>query len=80
MNLSALQNKAFITNKTQVNTIDPKNYLSADRIQDIEASMAAFEAATLDTLDAFNAEFDGIGAWDNMSEANKLALAAQIQE
>lgn len=75
MQVSAMQNKAIAFGKF----VNPKDHLSEDRIKDIEASMGAFEAANEKTLDAMNQEFKGVSAWSGISEAQKLAMAASMQ-
>ena len=75
MQLSAMQNKAVAFGKF----INPREYLSEDRIRDIEASMGTFEGNTESAKAAMDTEFEGVSAWENLSDAQKLALAANMQ-
>lgn len=75
MQMSAIQNKAIAFGKF----VNPKDYLSEDRIKDIETSMGAFESNTENAKAAMDTEFKGVGAWENLSEAQKMALAANMQ-
>ncbi len=75
MQMSAIQNKAVAFGKF----VNPKDYLSEDRIKDIESSMGVFESNTESAKAAMDTEFKGVGAWENLSDAQKLALAANIQ-
>lgn len=58
-------------NKTQ--TINPSDYLSQDRINDIEAAMAEFESGVDEIANTIEAEFPEMFATDQ-----KNALAAEI--
>jgi len=80
MQINAMQNKALAFSKLNNPTINPADYLSADRIADIEASMAKFEAGVEDTLEAFDNEFGQTSAWANLSDAAKFSMAAKLQE
>ncbi len=75
MQMSAIQNKAIAFGKF----VNPKDYLSEDRIKDIETSMGAFEGNTETTKAAMDTEFKGVSAWENLSDAQKLAMAASMQ-
>ena len=75
MQVSAMQNKAIAFGKF----INPREYLSEDRIKDIEASMGTFAGATESAKAAMDTEFKGISAYENLSEAQKLAMAAKMQ-
>lgn len=75
MQLSAMQNKAIAFGKF----VNPKDYLSEDRIKDIEASMGSFEKGTQEAKAVMDTEFQGVGAWENLSEAQKLTMAANLQ-
>ena len=59
-----------------LNMINPAKYLSAERIADIQASMAKFEAGVSNQQKAIAEEFAGTPQYEKLSEANKLALAA----
>lgn len=63
-------------NISGLNMINPAKYLSADRIADIQASMAKFEAGVSAQKDVISKEFAGAPEYENLSEANKLAFAA----
>ena len=75
MQMSAIQNKAIAFGKF----INPREYLSEDRIKDIEASMGTFAGATESAKAAMDTEFKGISAYENLTEAQKLAMAAKMQ-
>ncbi len=75
MQMSAMQNKAIAFGKF----INPKDYLSEDRIKDIEASVGVFEGAAEKTKAAMDDEFKGVSAYENLSDAQKLAMAASMQ-
>ena len=75
MQMSAIQNKAIAFGKF----VNPKDYLSEDRIKDIETSMGAFEGNTETIKAAMDTEFKGVSAWENLSDAQKLAMAASMQ-
>ena len=71
MNIAALQNKAQIAvNKKEIN---PADYLSPERISDIEAAMGRFDSGVNRVADTIEQEFPGMFAPDA-----KLALAAQV--
>ena len=74
MQMSAIQNKAVAFGKF----INPKDYLSEDRIKDIETSMNAFEGKTESTKAVMDSEFQGVSAWENIPDTHKLAMAANI--
>lgn len=75
MQMSAIQNKAVAFGKF----VNPKDYLSEDRIKDIENSVGTFENNTENVKAAMDTEFKGVSAWENLPEAQKLALAANMQ-
>lgn len=75
MQMSAMQNKAIAFGKF----VNPKDYLSEDRIKDIEASMGVFEGAAEKTKTMMDDEFKGVSAYENLSDAQKLAMAASMQ-
>ena len=72
MNISGLQNRAQISSiaKKEVN---PSDYLSEDRIRDIQAMMGKFENGVNQVADVIEAEFPNA-----LSQQDKLALAANI--
>jgi len=71
MNIAGLQNKAQISvAKKEVN---PADFLSQERISDIEAMMGNFDSGVNQIADTIENEFPGLFAPDN-----KLALAAKI--
>lgn len=72
LGLAALQNKAQIGN-VEKKEVNPLDYLSQERIADIEAAMAEFESGVSTVADALEAEFPGAFAPDQ-----KNALAASI--
>lgn len=76
MQLSAMQNKAIAFGKF----VNPKEYLSEERIADIEASMGSFENGVQKTKDAFDKEFENVGAWQKLPEATKFEMAAKLQD
>ncbi len=59
-----------------LNMINPAKYLSPERIADIQASMAKFEAGVSGSQKALEAEFAGTPQYEKLSGADKLALAA----
>ena len=72
MNIAGLQNKAQI-NKAETKAVNPSDYLSEDRISDIEAMMAEFDSGVNEIANTIEAEFPGVFADDK-----KYALAANI--
>lgn len=72
LNIAGMQNMAQI-NRMGSKMVDPKDYLSEDRISDIEAMMAGFEAGVDEVANTIEAEFPGMFAADK-----KYALAANI--
>ena len=72
MNIAGLQNKAQI-NKTEAKAVNPSDYLSEDRISDIEAMMAEFDSGVNDIANTIEAEFPNVFAQDK-----KFALAAKV--
>lgn len=75
MQMSAIQNKAVAFGKF----VNPKDYLSEDRIKAIETSMGVFENNTENAKVVMDTEFKGVSAWENLSDAQKLAVAANMQ-
>ena len=71
MSIAGLQNKAQI-NFNGKKEIDPANFLSEERIADIEAMMEGFENGVSAIAEVVGEELP------NISEANKNALAARI--
>ena len=71
MNLAGMQNKAQI-NITQ-REINPSDFLSEERISDIEAMMAGFENGVNQVANVIDAEFPG-----TFTQAQKNSLAAAI--
>lgn len=69
MNLMGLMNKAQIG----VKSVNPRDYLSEDRIKDIEESMGIFEKGVEEHAKVIREEFGQIP----LSEATINALAAQ---
>jgi len=72
MDLQGIQNKAQV-NLAQKREVNPNDYLTQDRIDDIEAMMGNFENGVLDAADTIDAEFPGL-----FKDADRLALAAQV--
>ena len=72
MNIAGLQNKAQININSRAE-INPMDYLSEDRIKDIEAMMGKFENGVNQVADVIEAEFPNA-----LSQQDKLALAANI--
>lgn len=71
MNIAGLQNKAQISvAKKEVNPLD---YLSNERISEIEAMMGKFDYGVNQAADTIEQEFPGL-----LSPDNKLALAAKV--
>ena len=68
---------AGMHNKAQINVsnkeVNPADYLSPERIADIEATMAGFEAGVNEAVDVINADFPGMFTTE---EANALAAKA----
>ena len=60
--------------------IDPTKYLSQERIAEIEASMAVFESGVEEQAELLENEFGHLAPFANMSEADKLGMAAQSWE
>ncbi len=58
-------------------TIDPTKYLSPERIAEIEASMGVFEAGVEEQAELLENEFGHLAPFANVSESDKLAMAAQ---
>ena len=72
MNIAGLQNKAQI-NKAETKAVNPNDYLSEERINDIEAMMAEFDFGVNEIANTIEAEFPNVFAQDK-----KLALAAKV--
>ena len=72
LDIAGLQNKMQI-NAVSQKEVNPKNYLSEERIQDIEAMMGDFEAGVNSVANIIESEFPGVFANDA-----KNALAASI--
>ena len=72
MNISAMQNMLNI-NKAEAKNVDPTKFLSEERISDIEAMMAEFEAGVSEAANMIEAEFPGM-----FSDEQKNALGAQV--
>ena len=72
MALSGSQNQAVLGLKK----VDPTQYLSPERIQDIQESMGVFEQGVQANLAAINQEFGDMG--NDLSESYKYELAAQM--
>ena len=72
LNLAGVVNQVAI-NKAGAKEVNPSDYLSNDRINDIEAAMAEFENGVGNIADIIDDEFG-----DFFSEAQKNALAASI--
>ena len=72
LNIAGLQNKAQIAH-TEKKEVNPSDYLTEDRISDIEAMMGKFEDGVGKIADAIEAELPGFFAADA-----KNALAAKI--
>ena len=72
MNIAGLQNKAQININSRAE-LNPADYLSEDRIKDIEAMMGKFESGVSQVADMIEAEFPSA-----LSQQDKLALAANI--
>ena len=71
MNLVGLQNKPQI-NSAGLKEVNPADFLSGERVSDIEAMMAEFEAGVSAAAKVIGEEFP------ELSEANVNALAARI--
>ncbi len=57
--------------------INPRDYLSEDRINDIEKSMSQFDAGVEEHLGVLKDEFETVPEFAQLSEAGQYALAAQ---
>lgn len=71
LTVAGLQNKAQI-NAVSKKEVNPADYLSAERIADIEAMMGKFDDGVQFTANIIGSEFP------TMAESSKQALAAQI--
>lgn len=72
LGMQGMQNIAFIS-KPEAQSINPTDYLDEERISNIEAMMAEFEAGVDVIGNQIEAEFPGM-----FSIANRNALAAEI--
>jgi len=72
LGLAGMQNLAFVS-KAEAKEINPSDYLSEERISDIEAMMAEFEAGVETAANTIEAEFPGM-----FSAEQKNTLGAQI--
>ncbi len=72
LDVQGLQNRAQI-GLAQRKEVNPSDYLSEERISDIEAMMKEFEGGVEAHANAIDAEFPGL-----FKEDAKLALAAQM--
>ena len=72
MNIAGLQNKAQI-NRAETKMVNPSDYLSEERISEIEAMMAGFESGVNAVANTIEGEFPGVFA-----DSQKFALAANI--
>ena len=72
MNIMGMHNLSQL-NKAEAKMVNPSDYLSQERISDIEAAMAGFESGVESIANTIEAEFPGMFAPDQ-----KNALAAQI--
>ena len=60
-------------NRPEAQAVNPTEYLSEERISDIEAMMAEFDSGVSGVANTIEAEFPGV-----FDEASKNALAARI--
>ena len=60
-------------NRPEAQAVNPSDYLSEERISDIEAMMAEFDSGVSGISNTIEAEFPGV-----FDEASKNALAARI--
>ena len=72
MNIAGLQNKAQI-NRAETKMVNPSDYLSEERISEIEAMMAEFDSGVNTVANTIEQEFPGVFA-----DSQKFALAAQV--
>ena len=72
MNIAGMQNMAQVS-RAERKEVNPADYLSADRIADIEAMMGKFDDGVAKVADAIEQELPGFFAADA-----KNALAAKI--
>ena len=72
MNIAGLQNKAQI-NRAEAKSVNPSDYLSEERISEIEAMMAGFDSGVNAVANTIEQEFPGVFA-----DSQKFALAAQV--
>lgn len=59
------------------NSVDPKKYLSPERIQEIQNSMVYFGKGVDRHAAALNEEFGHLDEYSSLGDADKLAMAAQ---
>ena len=74
LSIAGMQNMAQV-NIVAKKEVNPTDYLSNERVADIEAMMADFELGVNQIADVLEDEFPGM-----LSDEKKLALAAQIFE
>lgn len=60
-----------------ISQVDPRRYLSPERINEIEASMVKFEGGTQAHLAAFENEFGHLGEYSALNDSEKLEMAAK---
>jgi len=60
-----------------LDTVDPKKYLSPDRIADIEKSMQTFESGVTKQMTNLEREFGFLAEYSSPSDADKLEMAAK---
>ena len=75
LNSLDLLGKQNMVNMTQA--IKPEDYLSPERIAEIQASMGVFEYGVEAQAELLEQEFGHLGPYASMSEADKMAIAAQ---
>ena len=73
MGYEGAYNMMQINKSNSLNNVNPSDYLSEERISDIEAMMAEFETGVNNTANVIEGEFPGM-----FTEEQKNALAAQI--
>lgn len=61
-----------------IGEIDPRKYLSPERIADIQASMVVFEGGVAEKQKALGEEFGILPEYSNLAEADKLEMAAKM--
>lgn len=60
-----------------INNVDPKKYLSPERIKDIEGSMVQFTSGVDKHLNTLNKEFGHLSEYSNLKESDKYEMAAK---